>query len=122
MISKKSKNSLRALRQARVRKTVNGSAEQPRLSVFRSLKNMYAQIIDDESGKTLLSASSLEKEVKAELAKVSMTERAKRVGEMIGKRAKDKGIETVVFDRAGYKYHGRIAALADGARSAGLQF
>lgn len=120
MINKQSRDSQRQRRHLRVRKRVQGTSERPRLSVFRSLKHVYAQVIDDESGRTLASASSSEKDVRSELESLSMTDVARRIGQMVGGRAKEKGIEAVVFDRGGYKYHGRVAALADGAREAGL--
>ena len=121
MINKVSKNSLRGKRHHRVRRKVQGTAERPRLSVFRSLRHMYAQVVDDESGHTLTAASSLEKELATELEGKPMVAVARRVGEVVAQRAKEKGIEAVVFDRGGYKYHGKVAALADGARSAGLE-
>ena len=120
MINKQSRDGQRQRRHLRVRKRVQGTAVRPRLSVFRSLRHVYAQVIDDESGRTLASASSSEKDVRAELESLSMTDVARRIGQMVGGRAKEKGIEAVVFDRGGYKYHGRVAALADGAREAGL--
>jgi large subunit ribosomal protein L18 len=120
MINKESRESQRQRRHLRVRKRVAGTGERPRLSVFRSLRHMYAQLIDDETGRTLVAASSAEKDVRQELEPLPMKDVAKRVGAMIGERAKEKGIEAVVFDRGGYKYHGRVAALADGAREAGL--
>jgi len=120
MITKDSKNALRQKRHVRVRKKVHGTAERPRLSVRRSLKHMYAQLIDDEQGTTLAAASSTEKDVRAEVAELPMVELARKVGTLLGQRAKEKGIEMAVFDRGGYKYHGKVAALADGVRSAGL--
>lgn len=120
MINKESRDSQRQRRHLRVRKRVQGTGERPRLSVFRSLRHVYAQLIDDESGRTLVSASSSEKDVRTELEPLPLKDVARRVGQMIGGRAKEKGIEAVVFDRGGYKYHGRVAALADGAREAGL--
>ena len=119
---KKSRNDNRVARHERVREHVFGTPERPRLCVFRSSKNIYAQVIDDVNGKTLVSASSLDKDIKAEAAYGGNKEVAKLVGEKIGKVAKDAGIETVVFDRGGYLYHGRVKELADGARAAGLQF
>ena len=122
MITVQDKNKNRIIRHKRVRKIVSGTAARPRLNVYRSLNNIYAQVIDDENGKTLVSASTLDKEV-AELIKgKSKTEAAKIVGEVIGKRAKAKKIKNVVFDRGGYLYTGRVQAVADGARSAGLEF
>ena len=122
MISVKDKNEERKVRHARVRNKVFGTAERPRLNVYRSLTQIYAQVIDDESGKTLVSASSLEKELAKKCAGKNRTEQAKIVGEAIAKRALDKKIETVVFDRGGYLYIGRVQALADSAREAGLKF
>ncbi len=122
MINKQTKNAMRQSRQKRVRKKVFGTAERPRLNVYRSLNNMYAQIIDDVSGKTLVSASTLDKDIKASLSATGNKEAAKAVGEAVAKRAIEKGIENVVFDRAGYLYHGRVKELADGARNAGLKF
>ena len=117
MVSKKSSNKARLKRHLRIRKKISGTAEMPRLSVFRSSKNIYAQIIDDVKGVTIVSASSLESE-----AYGGNVEAAKAVGKMVAERAKEKGIETVVFDRSGYLYHGRVAALAEGAREGGLDF
>lgn len=120
MIKKVSRNSQRHRRHARVRKCVAGTSSRPRLSVFRSLRHVYAQVIDDDTGRTVVAASSTEKDVKAALEQLAMKDVAKRVGTMVAQRAKEKGIESVVFDRGGYKYHGRVAALADSAREAGL--
>ncbi len=122
MITVKDKNKDRVVRHARVRKTVVGTTERPRLNVYRSLSNIYAQIIDDSKGVTLVSASTLDKEVVGLINGKSKTEAAKIVGEVIGKRAKAKKIKEVVFDRGGYLYTGRVQAVADGARSAGLEF
>ena len=118
----KSRNDNRVARHERVRKTISGTPEVPRLCVYRSSKNIYAQIIDDVNGKTLAAASSLDKDIKAEAAYGGNKEAAKLVGKKIAKVAKDAGIETVCFDRGGYLYHGRVKELADGAREAGLQF
>ncbi len=104
----------------RVRKKVSGTPEKPRLSVFRSNKDIYAQVIDDLEGKTLAAASSLNKEVAEK--KLSKTEKAREVGKMVAERAKEAGIETIVFDRGGYLYHGRVKSLAEGAREGGLKF
>ena len=109
---------LRKLRQRKVRRTVRGTAEAPRLSVFRSNKHMYAQVISDESGQTLAAASTLKLDVKSSSSK----EAARKIGEQIGELCKAKNIERVVFDRNGFLYHGRIKEVADGARSAGLKF
>lgn len=117
MINKQSSNVARLRRHKRVRKAISGTPACPRLCVFRSLKNIYAQIIDDVAGSTLVSASSLELEGNG-----GNKEAAKAVGELIAKKALEKGIENVVFDRGGYIYHGRVQELADGAREAGLKF
>ncbi|QAT41386.1 50S ribosomal protein L18 [Clostridium sp. JN-9] len=119
MFKKQDRQKSREKRHLRVRKKVFGTAERPRLAVFRSEKNIYAQIIDDVAGKTLASASSLEKDFQGI---GSNKEAAKLVGTMIGKKALDNGIKEVVFDRGGYIYHGRVQELAEGAREAGLQF
>ena len=122
MVSKKSKVELRTKKHMRIRNRVNGTAERPRLAVFRSNNHMYAQIIDDTVGNTLVSASTVEKEVKAELNKTNDVEAAAYVGKVIAKRAMEKGITEVVFDRGGFLYHGKIEALAEAAREAGLVF
>ena len=126
MVSKKSRQEVRVKKHTRMRHRVTGrlagTAERPRLAVFRSNNHMYAQIIDDVAQVTLASACTLEKEVKGELEKTNNVEAAKYVGTVIGKRALEKGITTVVFDRGGYLYHGKVAALADAAREAGLVF
>ena len=119
MINKQSSNVARLRRHARVRKAVSGTSACPRLCVFRSLKNIYAQVIDDESGKTLASASSLDKEFNQYGGN---KEAAKLVGQAVAKAALDKGITEVVFDRGGYIFHGRVQELAEGAREAGLKF
>ena len=116
------KELLRSKRHKRVRKTVVGTAEKPRLNVFRSLCHVYAQVVDDTVGKTLAAASTLDGEIKTQIKNGGNMDAAKLVGQLVGKRAKEKGVEAVVFDRGGYKYHGRVAALADGAREAGLKF
>jgi len=110
----------RRKRQSRIRLTLSGSSERPRLAVFRSLNQIYVQVIDDSNGRTLASASSLEKELRA--GEGTKSDQAKRVGELIARRAKDAGVGQVVFDRAGFRYHGRVRALAEGAREAGLDF
>ena len=120
MINKVSKNASREKRHLRIRQTLKGTAEKPRLSVFRSNSQIYAQIIDDVTGKTLCSASSLDKELK--LANGSNVAAATEVGTLVAKRALALKIETVVFDRGGYLFHGRLKALADAARAAGLKF
>lgn len=112
----------RQRRHRRVRVRVHGTAERPRLNVFRSLRHIYAQVVDDTVGHTLVSACTLDVDLRGELGELNKTEQAKLVGEMLAKRALEKGVKQVVFDRGGYKYHGRVKALAEGARSAGLQF
>ena len=119
-MSKKSRNDKRVKRHLRVRKNLIGTPEKPRLCVFRSNKNISAQIIDDVNGNTLVSASTLEKDLKGENG--GNKEAAKKVGELIARRALDKGIENVAFDRGGFLYHGRVKELAEGAREAGLKF
>ena len=119
MVSKVNKNAMRLKRHIRVRGKISGTAECPRLNVFRSNANIYAQLIDDVNGVTLVSASTLEKEFEGATGNV---EAAKKVGLTLAERAKAKGIEDVVFDRGGYVYHGRVAALAEGAREGGLNF
>ena len=119
MITRQDANLKRLKRLKRVRAKISGSAERPRLCVYRSLQNIYVQIIDDTCGKTLVSASSAEKEFGKAGGNI---EDAKKVGELAAKRALEKGITEVVFDRGGYLYHGRVAALAEGAREAGLKF
>lgn len=118
----KSRESMRKHRHQRVRLTVAGTSERPRLNVYRSLAGIYAQVIDDSTGQTLVAASTLDGEVKPRLKGLSKTEQAKLVGQLIAERAKAKGVEGVVFDRGGYRYHGRVRALAEAARQAGLQF
>lgn len=120
MLIKNDKNSARVRRHLRVRKNLSGTAECPRLCVYRSNASIYAQIIDDVKGTTLACASSIDKDL--DLAGKNKTEQAKLVGEKLGKLATEKGIKNVVFDRGGYLYTGRVQALADGARSAGLEF
>ncbi len=119
MVKKFDKNAQRLKRHIRVRGKISGTPERPRLSVFRSNANIYAQIIDDVNGVTLASASTLEKEFEGAAGNA---EAAKKVGKTVAERAKAKGIDTVVFDRSGYIYHGRVAALAEGAREGGLEF
>ncbi len=122
MIKKKSRSEVREKKHLKIRNRFSGTAERPRLSVFRSNKHMYAQIIDDTVGHTLVSASTVEKSVQSELKYTDNVEAAKYLGSVIGKRAVEKGIKEVVFDRGGFIYHGKIAALADAAREAGLEF
>ena len=122
MVNKESRQKVRIKKHMKIRNRFSGTAERPRLAVFRSNNHMYAQIIDDTVGKTLVSASTLEKDVKAEIEKTNDVEAAAYLGTVIAKKAMDKGITTVVFDRGGYIYQGKIAALADAAREAGLVF
>ena len=112
----------RRRRHERVRRKVFGTEARPRLNVFRSLRHIYAQVIDDWEGETLVSASTVESEVRPQLDGLSKTEQARVVGEVVAGRALEEGIERVVFDRGGYKYHGRVKALAEGAREKGLEF
>ena len=122
MVSKKSRSEVRVNKHRKLRNRFSGTAERPRLSVFRSNNHMYAQIIDDTVGKTLVSASTVQKEVKAELEKTNNVDAAAYLGTVIAKRAIEAGITTVVFDRGGFIYQGKIKALADAAREAGLEF
>lgn len=122
MLKANDKNKNRVERHKRVRKKISGTPEKPRLNVYKSNANIYAQIIDDTEGKTLVQASSIDKELKETLKNGGNMEAAKAVGSLIGKRAKEKGIEKVVFDRSGYLYHGKIKELGDAAREAGLEF
>ena len=122
MVSKKSKSDLRIKKHYRLRNRLSGTTERPRLAVFRSNNHMYAQIIDDTVGNTVVSASTLEKGARTELSKTNDVDAAAYVGTLIAKRALEKGIDKVVFDRGGFIYHGKIAALAEAAREAGLQF
>ncbi len=122
MIKKIDKNQERLRRHTRVRKKISGTAETPRLSVYRSLNHIYVQVIDDVKGVTLCSASTMEKEVKGEIKDKTKTEAAKLVGKKVAERALKKGVKAVVFDRGGYLYTGRVQAVADGAREAGLNF
>ena len=122
MISKESRSKVRVNKHRRIRNRFAGTAERPRLAVFRSNNHMYAQIIDDDAQNTLVSASTLQKDVKAELEKTNNVDAAAYVGTVIAKRALEKGITTVVFDRGGFIYHGKVKALADAAREAGLEF
>lgn len=122
MINKESRSAIRAKKHLRVRNRFSGTAERPRLAVFRSNNHMYAQIIDDTVGKTLVSASTVQKEVKDQLDKTNDVAAAAYLGQVIAKRALDAGIKTVVFDRGGFIYQGKIQALADAVREAGLEF
>ncbi|HIR26509.1 MAG TPA: 50S ribosomal protein L18 [Candidatus Choladousia intestinigallinarum] len=122
MVSKESRTKVRLNKHRRIRNRFSGTAERPRLAVFRSNNHMYAQIIDDTVGNTLVSASTLQKEVKAELEKTNNVDAAAYLGTVIAKRALEKGIKSVVFDRGGFIYQGKIKALAEAAREAGLEF
>ena len=122
MVSKKSRSEVRVNKHKKLRNRFSGTAERPRLAVFRSNNHMYAQIIDDTVGNTLVSASTLQKDVKANLEKTDNVDAAAYLGTVIAKRAIEKGINTVVFDRGGFIYHGKVKALADAAREAGLEF
>ena len=121
-MAKESRNDRRLQRHQRIRKYISGTPEKPRLCVFRSNKNISAQIIDDVNGVTLASASTIDKALKEEIAYGGNKEAARIVGEAIARRAMEKGIEEVCFDRGGFLYHGRVKELADGARAAGLKF
>lgn len=118
----KTKEEVRNRIRARIRKKLGGSAERPRLCVFRSQSHIYAQVIDDEAGRTLAAASSLDKDLRATMKRGATVKAAQAVGGLIAQRAKEKGVELVVFDRGGFLYHGRVKALADAAREAGLKF
>src|SRR5215204_4970286 len=121
-MAKKSNSVARARRHARVRKNIAGTAGRPRLNVFRSVSAIYAQVIDDQSGRTLVSASTVDHELREQVKGKKKSEQAKLIGQAVAERAKNKGIQAVVFDRGGYRYMGRVKALADGAREGGLQF
>ena len=121
-MAKKTRNEARKRRHMRVRKKIRGTLERPRLNLFRSLKQIYAQVIDDDAGVTLVSASTVDRDLRSELDGLSKTEQARLVGKTIAERAKEKDIEAVVFDRGGYRYSGRVKALAEGAREGGLEF
>ncbi|MCC6456884.1 MAG: 50S ribosomal protein L18 [Caldilineaceae bacterium] len=121
-MAKESRLEARRRRHARVRRKVAGTAERPRLSVFRSLQHIYAQVIDDAAGRTLVSASTLDKDLRDTIGQLEVHEQAKAIGRAVAERAKAQGIEQVVFDRGGYPYHGRVKAVADGSREAGLVF
>ena len=122
MANKKSRSVAREHRHARVRKNLAGTTERPRLNVYRSTAEIYAQVIDDVAGNTLVSASSVDHELRARMTGLKKSEQARLVGEAIALRALAKGIKTVVFDRGGYRYHGRVKELADAARKGGLEF
>ncbi len=122
MATSKSRNAARERRHQRVRKNISGSPDKPRLNVYRSLAEIYAQVIDDKAGQTLVSASSVDHELRGNLEGKKKSEQARLVGKALAERAKAKGISKVVFDRGGYRYIGRVKALADGAREGGLEF
>lgn len=122
MLKKIDRNQKRMERHFKIRNKIQGTPERPRLNIYRSAKHIYAQVIDDATGTTLVSASTADKELKDKVAELTKTDAAKLVGQAVGERAKEKGINTVVFDRGGYLYHGRIKVLADGARESGLEF
>ena len=122
MLSKQEKNNLRLVRHRRIRNKIAGTATRPRLCVFRSLKHIYAQMIDDEQGHTLVGVSSLSPEIKAATPKGGAIPAAKEVGKLLAQKALEKNITQVVFDRAGYKFHGRVAALANAVREQGIKF
>ena len=122
MIKRESRQKVRIKKHLRIRNRFSGTQERPRLAVYRSNNHMYAQIIDDTAGNTLVAASTTEKDIKANLKKTNDVEAAAYLGKIIGERAKEKGISTVVYDRGGFIYHGKVKALADGAREAGLVF
>ncbi|MFZ2358870.1 MAG: 50S ribosomal protein L18 [Anaerolineae bacterium] len=121
-MAKDSRNVLRSRRHERVRRRVHGTAERPRLNVFRSLSHIYAQVIDDDRGTTLVAASTLDNEISGNASSVNKTEQAKLVGALVAERALAHGIKQVVFDRGGYPYHGRVRALAEASRAGGLDF
>jgi len=121
-MANKSRSVGRARRHVRVRKNLSGSTNRPRLNVYRSLSAIYAQVIDDGVGNTLVSTSTVDRDLRAKMKGLKKSEQAKLVGKTVAERAKSKGIESVVFDRGGYRYIGRVKALADGAREGGLQF
>jgi large subunit ribosomal protein L18 len=122
MLKREDRNLRRQRRHLRVRQKVRGTPERPRLCVFRSLAHIYAQVIDDEAGRTLAAASTLDPEIREQAAAVKKTDAGKLVGQLIARRALERGIRRVVFDRGGYRYHGRVRALAEGAREGGLEF
>lgn len=112
----------RARRHERIRRNIHGTAERPRLNIFRSLEHIYAQVVDDDMGSTIAAASTLDPELRSQLGGMNKTQQASRVGQLVAQRALAKGLKQVVFDRGGYPYHGRVKALADGAREGGLEF
>lgn len=117
----KSTYKARKRRHSRIRHKIRGTADRPRMNIYRSLNNIFVQVIDDDAGKTLVSASTIDNEVATQIVGKNKTEASKIVGQVVAERAKNAGIETVVFDRGGYRYHGRVAAVAEGAREAGLK-
>ncbi len=121
-MTKKTRTDSRVKRHARVRKNVEGTLDRPRMSVFRSLGEIYAQVIDDKAGHTLASASTVDHELREKMTGLKKTEQAQLVGELVGRRALEKGVKQIVFDRGGFRYIGRVKALAEGARKAGLDF
>ena len=121
-MAEKNRTEARVRRHIRVRKNVQGTQQRPRLSVFRSLSEIYAQIIDDKAGQTIVSASTIDQDLRGKMAGLKKSEQAKMVGKTLAERAKNKGVQAVVFDRGGFKYSGRVKALADGAREGGLEF
>ena len=122
MLKKIDKNQKRKERHYSIRNKIVGTPERPRLNIFKSSKHIYAQVIDDATGTTIASASTLDKDIVGQVAELTKTDAAKLVGKTVGERAKNKGINAVVFDRGGYLYHGRVKLLADGARESGLEF
>ncbi len=122
MANNTSRNAARLHRHKRVRRKISGTTETPRLNVYRSLAEIYAQVIDDQAGNTVVSASSIDSEIKSRMAGLKKAEQARLVGQVVAERAKNKGITKVVFDRGGYRYMGRVKALAEGARAGGLEF
>jgi len=122
LLKKVDKNQKRMERHNRIRNKITGTPERPRLNIFKSSKHIYAQVIDDATGTTLVSASTQDKELREKVAELTKQEAAKLVGKTVGERAKEKDINTVVFDRGGYLYHGRVKLLAEGARESGLEF
>jgi large subunit ribosomal protein L18 len=121
-MAEKNRSEARIRRHARVRINVQGTQQRPRLSIFRSLSEIYAQVIDDKAGHTITSASTIDQELRVKMKGLKKSEQAKMVGKILAERAKNKGVQTVVFDRGGFKYTGRVKALADGAREGGLEF
>ncbi len=122
MLKKVDRNLKRMERHYKIRNKIAGTPERPRLNIYRSAKHIYAQVIDDATGATLVSASTQDKELQGKVAELTKSDAAKLVGQTVGQRAKEKGINTVVFDRGGYLYHGRVKVLAEGARESGLEF